>query len=259
MQALRIGLRRAFRGRRVVLTFAVVVASLVMVRLGFWQLDRLAQRRAYNAQVEAQLAAPVLDLNAQPVLDDPETYRYRAARARGTFDTAGEILVRNRFYQSRPGYRVLTPLRLEGHADLAVMVDRGWLPEPLDRVPPAPEGPVTVEGFLLPGERPPRNAPPPEQGPWYWIDLQALDERLPYRVLPVYLVLTPEPGAAEGTAAARGLVRTPRQVELTEGPHLGYAIQWFLFAAALPVVYIYSLGKGSLQAPGRRNGASPDA
>lgn len=255
MSTLREGLQQAVRGRRLLLTALVLVASVVMVRLGIWQLDRLAQRRAFNARVEAQLQAPTLEVNTTVWEAESEQYRYRAARARGRFDLQGQILVRNRFYQNRPGYRVLTPLLLEGQTNVAIVVDRGWLPEPLATVPPPPAGVVTVEGYLMPGEEPPRSAPPPEEGPWYWVDLEALDQRRPYRVLPVYLVQTPPPGETLPTESATGLIRTPRPVELTEGPHLGYAIQWFLFAAALPVVYVYSLGKAIMnQDPTRANG-----
>ena len=41
-------------------TILVIAAVLVMIRLGFWQLDRLAQRRAFSERVEAQLAADPL-------------------------------------------------------------------------------------------------------------------------------------------------------------------------------------------------------
>ena len=247
---MRRGLVWAFRGRHVLVTLFVVAASGVMVRLGFWQLDRLAQRRAYNARVLAQMAAPEVDLNREALtIEDPEAYRYRNAFVRGRFIAEDEILIRNRFYQSRPGYRVLTPLWLDGYQGaLAVMVDRGWMPEPLpDFVPPPPQGMVEVRGYLMPGETAPDNAIPPAEGEaWFWIDLRMLDDRLPYRVLPFYLVETPPEGEVDTTPP----IRTPRQVELTEGPHLGYAIQWFLFAAVLPLVYFYQVGLFEESGPG---------
>lgn len=253
------GLRRAFHPSNLLISLVVFAASLVMVRLGFWQLARLEQRRAYNARVLAQIQAPPLDLNQNPFLDEPaETYRYRQAIARGRFDPEGEILVRNRFYQGRPGYRVLTPLLLTEWEGVAVLVDRGWLPEPLESVSPPPTGAVVVEGFLRPGEAAPEGASFPPNEPWFWIDLQALDARLPYQLLPAYLVQTPSGNQSENET----LIREPLQVELTEGPHLGYAIQWFLFASVLPLVYLHQLGKEkgrpSKDRPTESEGSPPD-
>ncbi len=249
---MRRGLVWAFRGRHVLVTLLVVAASGVMVRLGFWQLDRLAQRRAYNARVLAQLTSPKVDLNREALtIEDPEAYRYRGAFVRGRFVPEDEILVRNRFYQGRPGYRVLTPLRIEGFSEpWVVMVDRGWMPEPLPEfVPPPPQGTVEVHGYLMPGETAPDNATPPAEGEaWFWIDLRMLDDRRPYRVLPFYLVQTPPEGEVDTTPP----IQSPRQVTLTEGPHLGYAIQWFLFAAVLPLVYFYQVGKEGKSDPTAR-------
>ena len=242
-QNLRQGLLRAWQGRHLLVTLVVLVASGVMVRLGFWQLDRLAQRRAYNARVMAQMTAADVDLNQHALdIQDPEAYRYRGAFVRGRFVPQDEILVRNRFYQSRPGYRVLTPLWIDGYrGTLAVLVDRGWMPEPLtEDVPPPPAGLVEVRGYLMPGETAPRNTTPPPPGEaWFWIDLPMLEARLSYRLLPVYLVQTPPKGEVDTTPP----IQTPLQVELTDGPHLGYAIQWFLFATVLPLVYFYQVGK----------------
>lgn len=237
------GLFGAFQGRHLLITLLVLLASGVMVRLGFWQLDRLAQRRAYNARVMAQITAPEVDLNQHALdIDDPEAYRYRSAFVQGRFAPQDEILVRHRFYQGRPGYRVLTPLWIDGYGNtLAVLVDRGWVPEPLtEEVPPPPLGVVEVRGYLMPGESAPTNATPPPAGEaWFWVDLRMLDARLPYRLLSFYLVQTPPEGETDTTLP----LRTPLQVELTDGPHLGYAIQWFLFAAVLPLVYFYQVGK----------------
>jgi surfeit locus 1 family protein len=59
---------------------------------------------------------------------------------------------------------------------------------------------------------------------WRRLELEALRRRLPYAVLPVYILQTPD----------SSLPRFPRRLEpppVDEGPHLSYAIQWFLFAA----------------------------
>ena len=54
-------LRRMFSRKWLLTTILVIAAMAVMARLGIWQLDRLHQRRAFNARVSAQIDRPPLD------------------------------------------------------------------------------------------------------------------------------------------------------------------------------------------------------
>jgi surfeit locus 1 family protein len=56
---------------------------------------------------------------------------------------------------------------------------------------------------------------------------------MPYRLLPFYLVQTPPDGVQEDLP-----YRVSVDYDLSEGPHLGYAIQWFLFATVLAIGYM---------------------
>jgi surfeit locus 1 family protein len=91
-------------------------------------------------------------------------------------------------------------------------------------------GKVVVEGVALridsgegkPLERDGRTS-------WGRLDLAAMRERFPYPLYPVVLRQSPDPA----------LPRLPRRLEpptLDDGPHLNYAVQWFLFAG-LSVVF----------------------
>ncbi|HXF35701.1 MAG TPA: SURF1 family protein, partial [Actinomycetota bacterium] len=154
------------------------------------------------------------------------------ALARGAYDPSHEFLLFGRSFQGLPGSHVLTPLLLpDGRA---LVVDRGWVPievdDPAD-LPAAgaeaPPGRVEVEGILLPpGSDEPAPGPRMEE-----VSLRAVAARVPYPVLPVYLELRsqdPPPGE---------LPRPAPPPELTEGPHLSYAVQWFLFAGVAVAVY----------------------
>lgn len=223
-------------GLRLALLAAIPVIAVGMLALGIWQLVRLQERRASNALISARLAAATVDVLAIDLAADPAAWEYRRARAAGEFDPAGEIVWRNQPRDGAPGVHVLTPLRLANGA--AVLVDRGWIPylqaEPAVRARYAPPlGPVEVEGVLrppltrsadfLPGD--PTPAPGgPRLDAWLWTDLGAIQAQLPYRLLPVILVQSPGPGSP-------GLPAASSSVELSDGPHLGYAIQWFAFAA----------------------------
>lgn len=206
--------------------FAVLMTTLC-VRLGFWQLDRLHGRRYYN-----HLFAQGMAMAPQPVetLVDGNgaggTLLYRQASATGVYDTAHEVILYGRSNNEQPGNHVLTPLRLpDGRA---VIVDRGWVPYGMDAPPiqaaAPPTGTVTVTGLLAPSE--PGGSP--QQGAtttFTRVDLTQIGDQLPFPVLPYYLQLQQQTPAQPGT-----LPIPPPAPTLDEGPHAGYAFQWFSFA-----------------------------
>jgi surfeit locus 1 family protein len=222
--------------------FALLAAAL-FVRLGFWQLHRLGERKAVNATMGARFAAPVVDLRS--LGSDTAAARFRRARAQGTPDYAHEIVIAARSHEGSPGVNILTPVRVAG-SDTALLVNRGWVY--------APDG-VTVDlnrwresdtvftGYADPIGPLPIVMPSAAPGPRSVRRLseRELAELLPYPVAPVLLVaLVAEPAAsnggggggmsgAGGGAPSQTVVRLSAPT-LDEGPHLGYAIQWFAFA-----------------------------
>lgn len=234
----------------------VVVASLVMARLGFWQLSRLAQRRAANARAWQQWQAPRVDLNLMPWPADPAAWDLRAAEARGVWDHARTFVVKNRVFRGQTGLHLITPLRLDGVAR-PLLVVRGWLPPEQDD--PAvwdayqEVGPVTVRGRLFLFTPPPRGAgvATPQASAafprvWYHLDWIALQAYLGPDLAPWYLVAEPD----AQTDPSRPPYRERLTLTLDDGPHLGYALQWFCFAAALPALVWWRQQRGASPARG---------
>ena len=228
-------LRFLTRPRWIGLTvFALVVVGLC-VRLGMWQLDRLDGRREFNARYAAGLEAearPVEDL-----LDADGSIAYRRAIATGRFDTGHEVILYGRALEGQAGNHVLTPLVLaDGRA---IIVDRGWVPFELDEPPVAeaepPSGEVEVQGPLFATQ--PGGAGEVQQGEDRMttvrtVDIEAIAHDLPYDVVPWFLQLqTQSPPAGD-------LPLPEPPPELTEGPHLSYAFQWFAFATIAAVGYV---------------------
>lgn len=222
------------------LTILIVLGVAVMVGLGFWQLDRLQQRRAANATARARLDQPPVEVTAET----GALLEFQPVRLSGEYDFENEIVLRNRSHQQSPGVRVLTPLLLdgEGTGGTAVLVDRGWIPytaaEPAVRAAyHRPAGPVTVEGIVRPAQprtsalQPPDPTADPAVGrldAWFRVDIERIQEQVPYRLLPFYVEAAPGPDPTL-------LPISGYEVDLSEGPHLGYAIQWFAFAAILGI------------------------
>ena len=214
---------------RLLLLLFLGVSALICVRLGFWQLARLRERQVANATAFAARALPVADLNAAHA----SSLAHRRARAVGAYDAERDMLIRGQALREQPGVHVVSPLRLEGRAE-AVLVLRGFVPS-ADAVSAdlrgMEEGGIReVVGVALPiGSG--GGLPLERDGRLTWrrLDLAAIRARLPYPILDVVLIQSPD----------SSLSRFPRRLEpppLGDGPHRDYAIQWFAFAVTALVV-----------------------
>lgn len=214
---------------RLPLLIAFLLVAAVCARLGFWQVGRLRARRAANAAALAARNAPEVNLKATLPANDG-SLAGRRVRAVGHYDHEHDIVLRGRVTDGAPGVYVVSPLLLGG-SDTAVLVERGFVPAAdavtadLDSLQEL--GRVRIDGIALPFPAP-RNggAPLARSGrvTWERLDRRALGTRLPYPIVGVYVRQTP---AASLPAVPQRLPPPP----LDDGPHLTYAIQWFIFAA----------------------------
>ena len=207
--------------------FAAVVAA-VCVRLGFWQLSRREERRELNAMLAARLGAEAAPAFA--VMGDSATAQFHRATAQGVYDFANEIAVASRTNQGSPGVHLITPLRIAGN-DTALLVNRGWVYSPdamsVDFRRWVEPDTATATGYLIALTRETRGAVSTPTSPRTVrrLDVDSLAKRFPYPVAPFLLVQSVPPRTAGDSAT----VRVPAPL-LDEGPHLGYAVQWFAFA-----------------------------
>lgn len=212
----------------------VVGLAVLFVSLGLWQLRRLDDRRATNELVESLSALapePIGELadpgDAGAALDD---LRFRVVSATGTYVEGADLAVRAT-QGGRTGGRVFSLLRIDGGE--AVVVLRGFVSPQDDGslvAPAPPVGDVEVEGLAIPRDR--------LEGTFE----RGVDELVGGRadVLPVVLQAD-EPDVAALTAVPRP--------ELGEGPHLAYAVQWFLFTAVGVIGYPILLRRRARDVP----------
>lgn len=228
-------------------TLVVIAGVALLVRLGIWQLDRLEQRRAQNAQLVQALEAPPLELAEAPLPQDLEALEDRKVVVRGQFDFEQQMALKLQNWRGRAGVHLITPLLIEGR-DTAVLVDRGWIPEAEAAAAnwsqfDEPET-VTVNGYgALPQTLSRSSGSESSSGPqkeWYRVDVAAMEEQLPYELLPIYVLQSPE---GDNTTVLP--FRDEPEFDLSEGPHLGYAIQWFAFSLMLAVGYVVYVSKNA--------------
>ena len=206
----------------------VIVFAVACSALGTWQFNRRAEALAEVARIDANYdAEPVPVAEALPELDGFDIdQRWQVVALTGEFLHDEEVVVRNRPFEGSTGFEVLTPLRLEDGT--VFMVDRGWIAQDSDgrpsEVPPAPDGEVSVTARLKAGEQ--RIAGRTSSGSEFaTIDLDELAERVgepAYTGAYGILIQT-------GADANEPPLALPRPVR-DEGPHLSYALRWFVFA-----------------------------
>jgi len=234
------------RALPVLVTVAVLVASAVCVRLGFWQLARWREKQALNRAIRATEATARLVVSGEP--PPAAAALNRSVRVTGQYDERRHFLLSGMLHEGEPGVEVVTPLLVPG-ATTAILVNRGWLPaddaataRPQDHPEP---GEQTIEGVaeaMKRGAGPPgpraltapggaaAGAPAGDSVALFtvrWLDADSIAPRLPYPI--AAYVLRQRPGVG-----VPGLPRRSVRPLYDATMHLSYAIQWFLFAVLIP-------------------------
>lgn len=229
------------------------------VALGFWQLARFDERRALNSEIAAKTDTAPIELATLVAShgSDVDELAHRRVRVSGQYEIDHEIIVQARSLQGRSGHLVVTPLRTGAGL---IAVNRGWVPIDSDGppVPTAipPSGTVTVVGTLHTSEHRGPTGSIDADGFYSRIgrlDLALLEPQWGRALLPVYLQL-------EEQAPPSGRYPVPLPPPETDpGPHLSYAIQWFVFAGIVavgfPILVITTMRRRS----SKRSGRPPDA
>ncbi len=233
---------RASRSRAWIALAAAVVVALT-ARLGFWQLDRAAQKEAIGAQLQLQSRRAPLDesdLLRLASSQDASRETGRPVRLRGDWVAGSTVWLENRQMGGRPGFYAVSVLRLPG-SSVGVLVQQGWVArDPSDRlrVPdlPLPSGPVVVQG---------RMAPPPSRLYDFGgvdtgrlrqnLDVDQRSRELGLPLLPASVLET----AAPGDQPSDGLARDWPVPTVDVHKHHGYAFQWFALSFLTAGLYVW--------------------
>lgn len=206
----------------------VVLFAIACSALGTWQLNRRAEALAEVARIDANYdaeAVPVAEALPDPAAFDVDQ-RWLVVALEGEYLADEEVVVRNRPFAGSSGFEVVTPFRLDDGT--VFMVDRGWIAQASDGRPSEyaapPTGHVALEARLKAGEG--RIAGRTSTGNEFaTIDLPELADRVgepAYTGAYGVLVQSGADASEPPLAASRP--------ERDEGPHLSYALQWFVFA-----------------------------
>lgn len=226
-------------------TLLVLALMALLARLGFWQLDRLDERRAENVALAAAMDATSFLLNEAEISGDLEAWKDRQVVAEGQYDFENQFALIVQSWQGSPGLHLITPLVLDD-GKTAVLVDRGWIPD--EQQPPEfwsqydETGMISVDGYIAMSQIISRgtaeSAPGGPSQEWYRVDIAAIQPQIPYDLLPVYVIESP---------SEESVIELPyhqaRNVEINEGNHMSYAMQWFVFCIGLGTAYVIYINK----------------
>jgi surfeit locus 1 family protein len=214
-------------------TLFTVPALIVLLALGFWQVQRLQWKEALIEKLQTRSTAAAIALPENRA--DLNALEYRRVTVTGRFDHAHEFHLVNRSLNGNPGIHIVTPLLREGKP--AVLVSRGWVPFDKKPVSARAEGQVagmvTVEGIVRlikgPGRFTPENEA--QKNFWFFIDPKAMAAASGLPIAPDFYVLS-------GDKVPGGFPVAHQWKLDIRNDHLQYAITWFALALGLAVIYI---------------------
>ena len=218
-------------------TLLMLVGLGLFLYLGFWQVHRAEQKQELQATVEQRGQDVPLLLDATSL--DVEAVRYRTLEVNGRFESEHEILLDNRIHNGKAGYHVITPFHIAG-TDSRVLVNRGWVSVGASRakLPDiiTPNDLRTIRGMLdMPKSKPVISddnfGVKTKPGKvWPYLDMTIFRQHAGYDVAPFLVLQAPDD--------ADGFVRDWPRFDAKIGMHVGYAIQWFVFALIILITYL---------------------
>ncbi len=215
-------------------TLVTVLAVVLFVKLGLWQLSRAEEKEARYARLEYYAQHPAVTIPVTAVnLDD---YQYRQVEIRGYFDPEHTIFLDNKLYQGIAGYHVLTPLRLVD-SSMHVLVNRGWVSGGNDRsiLPDVltPTNQVVITGIVVsPSIKTLSLSDEQITGKvWQNFDWDIYQRMTDLTLQPLLLL-------QQGETVNDGLIRQWEKPDAGSSKNFGYAFQWFSLAVVVFVIYL---------------------
>jgi len=218
-------------------TIVTLLILPVLLRLGFWQLDRKKEKRGLIELFKQQNESGPLFIKDTIKLD--KKLNYRTAQVAGKYNSGKQIFIDNKIYQGKTGVYVMTPFKLKD-SEYSILVNRGWVPMGIDRLT-LPKIKTTTDTLTLSGKIKTLGKKPFMVGDQFqsnegwpalmqWVSLTDIENKSGLKLLP-YIFLLDEKEQS-------GYIRNWKPVVMQPEKSTSYAVQWFALALALTIIYI---------------------
>jgi len=218
-------------------TIVFLLVLPVLLRLGFWQLDRAEEKRELIALFQQQNKMGPLSIKDNIKFN--ERLNYRSAVVEGKYNIEKQIFVDNKIHHGKTGVYVMTPFKLKD-SDYSILVNRGWVPMVADRSS-LPEIETTKKILSLSGKIKLFTKKPFTVGKQFqsntswpalmqWINKADIENKSGLKLLPYIFLLD--------NKEKSGFVRNWKPVVMQPEKSTSYAVQWFSLALALVVIYV---------------------
>ena len=204
-------------------SFIALLLIVLCLWAAQWQYHRGVDRHARNTVIEERIAKTPLAL--AKVEGELAEYEWQTITATGRFDSNKQILLRNRYNEGKYGYEVLTFFTSDDSRNF--WIDRGWVEAGATAttapvVTPVPDTQVSITGRLRLDSSLPRGSffALPGKGQGLVSELNAQSQ---LNTEKFYIDLL------SGSEAELTPAVTAQLPELSDGPHMAYALQWIFF------------------------------
>jgi cytochrome oxidase assembly protein ShyY1 len=206
-------------------TLIALLLVLLCLWAAQWQYHRGVDRHARNNLIVEQSRLPEVRLSE--LTGNIDSFEWRKITIQGSFDDQNQILLRNRYSEGVYGFEQLTLFEVDARK---IWIDRGWIKAGSNAtIPPqlqkTNENIVNITGRLRLDSSLP-------QGKFFAVSNNAhrdlisqLDARKGIQTEDFYVDLISVSDTSMNPDVA---VELP---ELSDGPHMAYALQWIFFAA----------------------------
>lgn len=211
----------------------------LLIGLGFWQLQRAAQKEHIQAEFDQKIKQTAQDISTVNTQTSPAELAFLPVVLTGTVDNEHYFLLDNRTHEGKVGFEVISPLYTKDGS--TYLINRGWVQakstrDELPSIPPLNKD-ITLTGniyvpagdaFILGSDELTLNWPKIISD----TDVSLMGKLLRKSVFPYTIRISQD--------LHDDLIRQWPVVNMTPAKHLAYAVQWFAMALALIILFVVS-------------------
>jgi len=227
-------------------TVLTLICIPLFIKFGFWQYNKAQQKQTIQSAYQSAEASNAqdfpLNLSANESLNI-EQWNYKRVKVTGSYDTQYQILLDNKVEGNQAGYHVITPFKIASTSQY-VLINRGWIAGKASHAElpefTTPSGQHTLTGQIwIPSKKiftlenkSVSSGPKTWQPVWQNMDMVQYQKIVPLTVSPFAIKL--DNGSQPG-----GFLRNWQVPADRITTHIGYAYQWFGFALASLLIFLY--------------------